>query len=189
MTSNTAPFPANAASPALAEPAVYWVTGLSGAGKTTLAGELDHRLRARGRSVILLDGDDLRKIFGGGYGFGRDDRLRLATSYGRLCKTLAEQGMDVVCATISMFDACRDWNRENIPGYVEIYLQADVDWLIEQDTKGLYARALSGEEKNVYGVDLDFEEPKNPHVTIHREQGETPAQSADRVFDFSHGAG
>ena len=88
---------------------VYWFTGFSGAGKSTLATLFCDRLRGTGRTVVLLDGDRLRDVFGGDLGHSIEDRRRSAMRNSRLCQLLADQGLDVVCATISLFHDCHDW--------------------------------------------------------------------------------
>src|SRR6266404_144656 len=118
--------------PAIAEAAistgcVYWITGLSGAGKTTVGRELWRRLRAAGRSVILLDGDALREVITEDLGHSTGDRRNSAMRNARLCRMLSSQGADVVCPTISLFHEVQRWNRENIPGYCEIYLRVPMD--------------------------------------------------------------
>lgn len=156
---------------------VYWITGLTGAGKSTVAELLCERLRQEGKRVLLLDGDQLRDVFGNRAGYNLEDRFQFASSYGRLCKMLACQGTDVVCATISMFAEVRDWNRRHIDRYLEIYLRTPMETLIERDTKGLYKRAMKGEISNVYGIDLDYDEPRSPDLLFNAEDG----LSADRV--------
>jgi len=101
---------------------VFWITGLSGAGKTTVGRELSKRLRAAGRPVTFLDGDTLRSVIAEDLGHSAGNRRRSAMRNARLCRLLAEQGVDVVCATISLFHEVQSWNRENIPGYCEICL-------------------------------------------------------------------
>ena len=101
---------------------VYWITGLSGAGKTTI-GKLFYRwLKSTREKVILLDGNNLRKIFGKNYGYNLNDRFKLAMNYSKLCKLISDQGVNVVIATISMFHKCHQWNRANIQNYREIYI-------------------------------------------------------------------
>ena len=109
---------------------VYWITGLSGAGKTTLARLLTRWLRERGRPVLLLDGDELRAALGASALVAPHERLALASCYGRLCRLLALQGSDVVIATISLFHAIHRWNRAQLPGYVEILLDVPIGELL-----------------------------------------------------------
>src|ERR1700675_1668824 len=131
---------------------VFWITGLSGAGKTTLGLELSSRLRAAGRRVTFLDGDALRSVIAEDLGHSLDDRRRSAMRNARLCRLLAEQGVDVVCATISLFHEVQRWNRKNITGYREIYLRVPMDELRRRDTKGIYARAENGNGRDVVGL-------------------------------------
>jgi len=145
---------------------VYWFTGLSGAGKTTIGTLFFKHLRSQKDNVVYLDGDVLREVFGGNHGHAIEERQLLAMRYSRLCNMLANQGADVVCATISMFHDVRSWNRENISNYVEVYVKVPIEVLIERDQKKLYSRSLRGEIKNVMGVDVDIEEPGSPDVTI-----------------------
>ena len=145
---------------------VVWITGLSGAGKSTLARALTHRLRASGREVLLLDGDDLRRVFRSVTGYSEADRRELAAHYSRLCRLLSSQGADVVCATMALFHDCRQWNRENIPRYLEVYLKVEPAVLIARDPKGLYSKALRGEIRNLPGIDQPYEAPQSPDIVI-----------------------
>lgn len=145
---------------------VVWITGLSDSGKTTVATILTQRLRQNGNSIIMLDGDQLRKIFGATKQHDRESRLKLASRYAGLCKILAAQGQRVVIATISMFREIHAWNRENIPGYFEVYLKTPMEELRRRDTKGIYQRFDSGELNNVYGLDFKADEPENPEILI-----------------------
>lgn len=150
---------------------VYWLTGLSGAGKTTLGRLWYEELRRRG-AAVFLDGDELRQVFGDDLGFTEADRRKSAMRNARLCALLGRQGLDVVCCTISMFDSVRAWNREHIPGYFEVYVRASMDTLRRRDQKGLY----SGEGGNVAGVDLHIEEPKRPDLILENDGQRTPAE-------------
>lgn len=102
---------------------VIWITGLSGAGKSTLAHAVVARLRALSQAVVMLDGDELREVFGAAAqnsrNHGRDGRLALAMQYAHLCRVLAQQGLTVVIATISLFREVHAWNRHHLPGYFE----------------------------------------------------------------------
>ena len=145
---------------------VIWITGLSGAGKSTLSRAVADALRASGRPVLLFDGDELRGLIGGSLGYREADRRELTGRYSALSRALAQQGTDVVCATIGMFHASQQWNREFIPRYTEVYLKVDLQILIARDTKGLYARALKGEINDVVGIDIPCEEPQAPDLVI-----------------------
>lgn len=144
---------------------VFWITGLSGAGKSTLAYDVVARLRAAGSSVVMLDGDELREVFGAvaanAQNHGREGRIALAMQYAYLCRILASQGMTVVIATISLFREVYAWNRENLPGYFEIYLKVPIKELRRRDPKGIYRRFDAGELSNVAGLDLRIDEPKD----------------------------
>jgi adenylylsulfate kinase-like enzyme len=145
---------------------VFWITGLSGAGKTTVGQELWTRLRAAGRSVTFLDGDALRTVIAEDLGYSEGNRRRSAMRNARLCRLLAEQGTDVVCATISLFHEVQRWNRENIPGYREIYLRVPIDELRRRDSKGIYAGAQRGDAHDVVGLDVPAEAPEAPDLVL-----------------------
>ena len=162
---------------------VYWVTGLSAAGKTTIGRVLYERRQRRERAVVFLDGDALREVFGNDLGFARADREKSAMRNSRLCKLLADQGIDVVCATISMFHACRRWNRDHIASYREIYVRAPKDLLLARDPKGLYGRAANGELGEVVGVDFEAEEPERPDVTVDNDGTHTVDTLVDQVME------
>lgn len=142
---------------------VIWITGLSGAGKTTLAHEVAALLRADGEAVVMLDGDDLREVFGAvaanAQNHGREGRLALAMQYAHLCKVIALQGLTVVVATISLFREVHAWNRANLPGYFEVYLKVPVEVLRRRDPKGIYRRFDAGELTHLAGLDLPIDEP------------------------------
>lgn len=143
---------------------VVWITGLSGAGKSTLAHEAVVRLRATGETVVMLDGDELREVFGAvaanADNHGREGRLALAMRYASLCRMIAGQGLTVVIATISLFREVHAWNRKNLPGYFEAYLKVHVDELRRRDPKGIYRHFDAGELTHVAGLDLPIDEPE-----------------------------
>lgn len=143
---------------------VIWITGLSGAGKSTLAHEVVAHLRAAGDAVVMLDGDELREVFGAvaanAQNHGREGRMALAMQYAHLCRILAKQGLTVVIATISLFREVHAWNRANLPGYFEVYLNVPVDELRRRDPKGIYRRFDAGELTHVAGLDLPIDEPE-----------------------------
>jgi glutamine kinase len=163
---------------------VYWITGLSGAGKTTIGQELCNRLRATGHRVIFLDGDALRATIAEDLGHGISDRQRSAMRNARLCGLLAGQGFDVVCATISLFHDVQSWNRKNIPGYREIYLRVPLGELRNRDGKGIYSDSARG---NVVGVDFPAEPPESPDLILDNYGTLEVPRAVDRIQEVCDG--
>jgi adenylylsulfate kinase-like enzyme/SAM-dependent methyltransferase len=139
---------------------VIWITGYSGAGKTTVARNVERLLRSRNHQVVLLDGDDLRSIFAGRWGYDRDERIELASVYFRLCSHLASQGLVVVISAVAMYDETRAWVKANVPGSMLVYLDVPHDVRVSRDaaTKRIYGS----------GVDLEsmYDEPADPDLRI-----------------------
>src|SRR5579863_10310577 len=161
---------------------VFWITGLSGAGKTSVGRELCDRLRAAGGKVTWLDGDDLRSAIAEDLGHNASDRRRSAMRNARLCRLLADQGADVVCATISLFHEVQRWNRENIPGYREIYLRVPIEELRRRNSKGIYAGAQRGDTRDVVGLDVPAEAPEAPDLVLDNYGPLDVAMAVDRIL-------
>jgi glutamine kinase len=172
----------HSAGEALAAGRVFWITGLSGAGKTTVGRELSRQIRAAGRPVIFLDGDALRAAIAEDLDHSADSRRRSAMRNARLCRLLADQGADVVCATISMFHEVQRWNREAIPDYREVYLRVPMDELRHRDSKGMYARADCGEARDVVGIDVPAEVPEAPDLILDNYGGLDVATAVNRIL-------
>jgi cytidine diphosphoramidate kinase len=145
---------------------VIWIIGLSGTGKTTLASQVVERIRQLNGKVVLLDGDLIRTLFGNDVDHTIEGRGRNAERLSVLSKFLADQGIHVVAAVLSIFPEWRRWNRENITDYSEVYLKASMQTLLRRDIKNLYARAMRKEIINVVGVDIPFPEPENTELVI-----------------------
>lgn len=145
---------------------VIWLTGLSGAGKTTIARSLYRALKVATPNLVHLDGDSLREIFGNSFGYSVEERKKLALSYSRLCKALSEQGINVVCSTISLFREVYEFNRDNLSGYFEVLIDCSPGELMRRDRKGIYSRARNGAENNVIGVDLPYDRPERSDLVI-----------------------
>lgn len=161
---------------------VYWITGLSGAGKTTIGKLLYEKIRVEHANTVFLDGDVLRKVFGDDLGYSKEDRRKCAMRYSRLCAMLQEQGMNVICCTISMFDSVREWNREHICNYKEIYVKASMETLLVRDQKGLYSGVTEEKQKEVVGVHMEIEEPKNPDLVLYNDGQMTAEELVNKIF-------
>ena len=160
---------------------VYFFTGPSGAGKTTIGGLLYSRMKAKRNDVVLLDGDQLRRLsFHKKSGYTTEERRRGAYYNFEMCKMLADQGIDVVLCSISMYHDCRSWAAEHIENYREIYVKAARETLYRRDQKGLYSSGA----KNVVGVDLLCEEPEAPDIVIENDGAESPEEIVDRLEVF-----
>lgn len=161
----------------------YWITGLSGAGKTTIGKRLYQYILQKKSNVVFLDGDILREVYQAG-DYTLEGRKKLAYQHGRLCRMLNQQGIDVVICVIAMFDECRDWNRDEISNYQEIYLKVPIEELIQRDQKQLYSRALRNEIENVMGINMDYDEPKQPDVVIENYGKNKPEMVLKRLVEM-----
>ncbi|MGC5345717.1 adenylyl-sulfate kinase [Streptomyces sp. DT171] len=161
---------------------VIWITGLSGAGKSTVAAELIRRARAMDRHPVLLDGDEMRGVLGATRAHDSAARRDLALLYGRMCGLLSGQGHTVVCATISLCHEAHAWNRANLPGYVEILLDVPLRELRRRDPKGIYASA--DDRDRTVGVGIDAEFPLAPDLVIPNFGAADARTSASRILDL-----
>lgn len=159
---------------------LYWITGLSGAGKTTIGNRLYYRIKSEYNNTIILDGDILKKIAGNDLGYSREERLERAYRYSALCKLLTDQGVNVIICTIAMFDEIRDWNRKNIENYVEIFLEVSLEVLKRRNRKGLYTQTGA----NIAGINVEVEYPKNPDIVINNDGSQSLKESIDRVMAY-----
>ena len=143
----------------------FWITGLSGSGKTTISTMLKEKLESEGSHVIQLDGDILRKVFDSKV-YSYEERKALSFQYSRLCQLLMNQGVCVVIGVIGFFHDLHSWNRKNIPNYVEIFLDTPLSELKRRDTKGIYKKYELGEIDNIVGMDVVSEFPLKPDIKV-----------------------
>lgn len=156
----------------------FWITGLSATGKTTLSTLLVEHMRLSGKKVILLDGDELRQVLSEN-AYTREARIALGMRYSRLCRLLSSQGVDVVIAVIGLFKELHEWNRENIPNYVEVFIDTPMAELRRRDPKDLYKNVDSGRIQKVAGVDLEVDFPYKPDIYLKWSDG----KSIDSMFE------
>ena len=160
---------------------VLWLTGLSGAGKSTVAAKLAPALAERGHRVELLDGDEVRTNLCQGLGFSREDRDTNISRIGYVSGKLAKHGVAVLVAAISPYHEARDRVRATVDTFVEVHVAAPVRVCAERDVKGLYAKALSGEIKHFTGVSDPYEPPLDPEIVLHTED-QTVDESVHQVL-------
>ena len=168
------------------KPAVLWFTGLSGAGKSTIANLVERELHARGVRTFLLDGDNVRHGLNRDLGFTAADRVENIRRVGEVAKLFLEAGTVVLCSFISPFRAERRMVRELLPPgeFLEVYVEASIEDCIERDPKGLYAKALRGEIKNFTGLDSPYEPPEDPELTVNTAQLTPEAAARAIVADL-----
>jgi adenylylsulfate kinase len=145
-----------------------WLTGLSGAGKTTIAHALHERLHELNLASVILDGDILRKGLNKNLGFTDDDRKENIRRAAEMAKIILESRSFVICAFISPTIKIRQLAKQIIGNnnYLEVYVDTPIDVCIKRDTKGLYKKAMNGELKSFVGIDKNYEAPVNPDIKI-----------------------
>jgi len=159
---------------------LYWITGLAGSGKTTIGNRLYYRMKSESVNTVILDGDILKKIAGKDLGYKREERLERAYRYSTLCKLLTDQGINVIICTIAMFNEVRNWNRENVENYVEVFLNVDLEVLKTRNRKGLYSR----QGGNIAGIDVDIEYPEKPDIIIKNNNECVIEDSVQEILEY-----
>lgn len=155
---------------------VVWITGYSSAGKTTVGRLVEAELRRRNHSTVLLDGDDLRSIFSGRWGYDRADRVELARVYFRLCSHLASQGHVVVIAAVALYEEARGWLKENVPGVLEVFLDVPEAERRLRDSAGKNVYAKAGDMSAMY------DGPGENALRLENHGGATPEEMARRII-------
>jgi adenylylsulfate kinase len=160
-----------------------WFTGLSGAGKSTIAEMLYHEFQARGMKTEILDGDVVRQNLSKGLGFSKEDRDTNILRIGFVAELLTRNGVATICCPISPYRETRDTVRRMVGDFVEVYVHATLEELAEhRDPKGLYKKALAGEITGFTGVDDPYEPPENPELVVDT-MVEEPVDSLQHVLD------
>jgi adenylylsulfate kinase-like enzyme len=160
---------------------VVWLTGLSGAGKTTIAEEIVRIAKPCLPELVLVDGDVIRDLFGAGLGFDEGARKQQIGRIQRLALFLARQNMSVIVAALYSDSALLQWNRINLPEYFEVYVDTPLATVEERDSKGLYSKARAGEVQHVVGIDIPWHTPKSPDMVV-CSTGESPNSIAIQII-------
>jgi adenylyl-sulfate kinase len=160
-----------------------WFTGLSGAGKTTLAVALEQDLKKRGVKVERLDGDIVRQSLTRDLGFSKEDRDKNIERITFVAKLLSRNGVAVLASFISPYRAVRQKVREETTNFIEVFVQVPLDEAIKRDVKGMYQKALNGEIPNFTGVSDPYEEPLNPDILVPTHL-ETVEESVQRILNY-----
>ena len=156
---------------------LIWITGLSGAGKTTIGKKVYKILKENFNNCVFLDGDILREMFNNDLNYDKADRLKNAVRLSKLCEFLTSQNIHVICSTMSLFKEIHEMNRKNIKNYYEIFIDVEISELIKRDSKGLYSKAKKGNLKNVIGVDLSYDKPSKPFLIINNSSSEVSIEN------------
>ena len=166
------------------KPFILWFTGLSGAGKSTIANLVEKKLHGQGRHTFLLDGDNVRHGLNKDLGFTDADRIENVRRVGEVARLMADAGLIVITAFISPFRAERAMARamQRDGEFVEIFIDTPLAEAEKRDVKGLYAKARAGELANFTGIDSPYEAPENPDITIN--YGTTAEAAATRIVDY-----
>ena len=165
------------------KPAILWFTGLSGAGKSTIANIVEAKLHARAVHTLMLDGDNVRHGLNKDLGFTNADRVENIRRVGEVAKLMVDAGIVVLCSFISPFQSERRMVRELVgpDEFLEVFVDASIEDCIARDPKGLYARALKGEIRNFTGIDQAYERPENAEIVLDSSAGR-PEALADLVI-------
>ena len=162
---------------------VLWITGLSASGKTTVAEAFLEISKDSGVQKVLLDGDSVRELFGGDLGYDENSRIKHIQRVQRLAKFLTDQGIDVVVAALYSNREILSENRKLFDKYFEIYLKADIEFLKLRENKSLYTKSQNNEIHDVVGVDIKWQEPTTPDLTIDTNAIRQPNELALEIYN------
>lgn len=160
-----------------------WLTGLSGAGKTTIAVELEKRLRAANVRVERLDGDTVRQGLTRDLGFSKEDRDKNIERVTFVAKLLSRNGVGVILSFISPYREARDKARQETTNFIEVFVNAPLQTCIDRDVKGMYAKAMRGEIQQFTGISDPYEEPLKPELVVNTHE-QSLDESVQQILDY-----
>ena len=150
---------------------MIWLTGISGAGKTSIAKALIKRFKNSLPHLINVDGDEIRMLYNNDLGYSREDRKKQIKRIQSICKFLDKQKMIVLASALYCDETILKWNREHFSQYKEIYIKASLALVKKADVKGIYSKYESKKVKNLVGLDINWIEPLKPDIVINRDTG------------------
>ena len=157
---------------------VFWITGLSGSGKSTIGVKLKKLIESEYGKTIIIHGDDVRKIYNN-KSYSINDRLKLGKSNSNLCKLISDQNINVVFTTVGLFHELFNYNKKNLDNYLEIFIKSDIKKLIKNKKKTFYKKKVN----NVWGIDLEPQYPKKPDIIIKNNFNKTTTYLAKKIFE------
>ena len=162
---------------------VLWFTGLSGSGKSELAGRIKTRIKKMDKYVEILDGDVVRQSLTKDLGFTEEDRKINLERVTFVAKLLSRNGVATLVSFISPYISSRDAARNATTNFIEVFVKCPVEVCIERDVKGLYKKAIAGEIENFTGISHPYEDPLNPEILIETDK-ETPEESVEKIMKY-----
>ena len=160
-----------------------WLTGLSRAGKTTIAEGIAEWLSSQQLKVQILDGRFVRDELGDFFGYSKDERIKVARVLSVMAKLLAENGVYPIVTAITPYQDSREFNRTELDPYLEIYVEASVETCMERDHLGMYRKAQRGDIRHFIGVDVAYEVPKTPDLILSTDEA-APSESIRDAIAF-----
>ena len=157
---------------------VFWITGLSGSGKSTIAKYIKKKIEKKYGNTVIINGDDIRKIFNF-QNYELKERKKLSMQYSKLAIFLSNQGLNIIMPVVAMFDQVREFNKKNIKYYVEVYIETNIKQLISRKDKNFYKK----KSKNIIGVDLKYEKPKKPDNLIKNKFGNKTKKLGKKLIE------
>jgi len=166
---------------------VIWITGLSASGKTTLSKAFEKKIKATRPNTVLLDGDVIRELYGNDLGFTEPDRIVQIKRLQSIASFLEKQSILVVVAALYANHELLENNRTRFADYFEVYLKADIEFLMRREFKDLYKNALANKIDNVVGVSIPWNEPAHPDIVFDVKDGYTADEMAQKIYALTIG--
>jgi adenylylsulfate kinase len=157
---------------------LVWITGFAGAGKTTVAKQILDLLKETSPNTAMIDGDDFREVFDNDLGYGIEDRIKNARRIVKMCRYLCDQGLNVVCATMSLYKEIHDFIYDNFENPLIVYLDIPVEELKRRNKKNLYSSGV-----NVSGIDQNIDEPRHDSYVIKINITLTPDITVNKIME------